>query len=153
MYSDVVKGLPREAFEGLFDKLKEEKKIEKDSDLSEEDLKEVIKRYKEQYKKLSQEDFPSDPKIQLLEAVKAVFRSWNNERAIVYRRLNNIDSSWGTAVNVQEMIYGNKGEDSGTGVVFTRNPATGENVLYGEYLINAQGEDIVAGIRRSIDES
>jgi pyruvate,orthophosphate dikinase len=110
-------------------------------------LKEVVKRYKELFKKEKGFDFPQDPKVQLMEAVKAVFRSWDNPRAIVYRRLNDIPGDWGTAVNVQEMVYGNMGNDSGTGVAFTRNPSTGEKKLYGEFLMNAQGEDVVAGIR------
>ena len=147
MFADVVKGFPKSSFERLFDKIKEEKNIEYDTDLTAEDLKEVIEIYKGEYEKLAKTSFPQDPEEQLIEAVKAVFRSWNNDRAITYRRLNDIPSAWGTAVNVQEMVYGNKGETSGTGVAFTRNPATGENKLYGEYLMNAQGEDVVAGIR------
>ena len=147
MYADVVMNFPKEEFEGLFDRIKEEKHITNDVDLTESDLKEVINRYKAQYIKFAKEGFPQDPKVQLIEAVKAVFRSWNNDRAITYRKLNDISSSLGTAVNIQEMIYGNKGNDSGTGVAFTRNPATGEKKLFGEYLINAQGEDVVAGIR------
>ena len=147
MFADVVMGFPKSSFERLFDKIKEEKHVEYDTELTAEDLQEVIGIYKEEYKKHAGVEFPQDPKVQLIEAVKAVFRSWNNDRAITYRRLNDIPSSWGTAVNVQEMVYGNKGETSGTGVAFTRNPATGENVLYGEYLMNAQGEDVVAGIR------
>ncbi len=147
MFADVVMGLPKESFEGLFDKIKEQKGIVNDTDLTAEDLKEIVKIYKTEYYKLSGRYFPQNPEEQLIEAVKAVFRSWNNDRAITYRRLNEIPSEWGTAVNVQEMVYGNKGENSGTGVAFTRNPATGENKLYGEYLMNAQGEDVVAGIR------
>ena len=147
MFADVVKGYPKSSFEKKFDKIKEEKGVKYDTELTSEDLKEVVNIYKEEYKRISKEDFPSDPKVQLIEAVKAVFRSWNNERAKTYRRLNDIPSSWGTAVNVQEMVYGNSGETSGTGVAFTRNPATGEKKLFGEYLINAQGEDVVAGIR------
>ena len=147
MFADVVMGFPKSSFERLFDKIKEEKHVEYDTELTAEDLQEVIGIYKEEYKKHAGVEFPQDPKVQLIESVKAVFRSWNNDRAITYRRLNDIPSSWGTAVNVQEMVYGNKGETSGTGVAFTRNPATGENVLYGEYLMNAQGEDVVAGIR------
>ena len=147
MFADVVKGYPKSSFERKFDKIKEEKGVKYDTELTSEDLKEVVNIYKEEYKRISKEDFPSDPKVQLIEAVKAVFRSWNNERAKTYRRLNDIPSSWGTAVNVQEMVYGNSGETSGTGVAFTRNPATGEKKLFGEYLINAQGEDVVAGIR------
>ena len=147
MFADVVKGYPKSSFERLFDKIKEEKNVEFDTELTADDLKEVIEIYKGEYRKHANADFPQDPKEQLIEAVKAVFRSWNNDRAITYRRLNDIPSEWGTAVNVQEMVYGNKGETSGTGVAFTRNPATGENKLYGEYLMNAQGEDVVAGIR------
>ncbi len=147
MFADVVKGFPKSSFERLFDKIKEDKGIEQDTDLTAEDLMEVVKIYKEEYKKHAGVEFPQDPKEQLLEATKAVFRSWNNDRAVTYRRLNDIPSSWGTAVNVQEMVYGNRGNDCGTGVAFTRNPATGEKHLYGEYLMNAQGEDVVAGIR------
>ncbi len=153
MFADVVKGFPKSSFERKFDVIKEQKKVKFDTELTYQDLMEVVEIYKEEYKKHSGVDFPQDPKEQLLEAVKAVFRSWNNDRAITYRRLNDIPSSWGTAVNVQEMVYGNRGETSGTGVAFTRNPATGEKKLYGEYLMNAQGEDVVAGIRtpQSID--
>ena len=153
MFADVVMGFPKSSFERKFDAIKEEKKVTDDTELTAEDLKEVVDIYKKEYKKLAKEEFPQDPKKQLLEAVKAVFRSWNNDRAITYRRLNDIPGSWGTAVNVQEMVYGNRGETSGTGVAFTRNPATGEKKLYGEYLMNAQGEDVVAGIRtpKSID--
>lgn len=147
MFADVVMGFPKSSFERLFDKIKEEKNVEYDTELTADDLKEVIEIYKGEYRKHANADFPQDPKEQLIEAVKAVFRSWNNDRAITYRRLNDIPGEWGTAVNVQEMVYGNKGETSGTGVAFTRNPATGENKLYGEYLMNAQGEDVVAGIR------
>ena len=147
MFSDVVMGFPKSSFERLFDKIKEDKSISKDSDLSLSDLMEVVDIYKSEYRKLAGVDFPSDPKVQLLEAIKAVFRSWNNDRAIFYRKMNEIPDSWGTAVNVQEMVYGNLNDNSGTGVAFTRNPATGEDVLFGEYLINAQGEDVVAGIR------
>ena len=153
MFADVVKGFPKSSFERKFDIIKEEKGVKYDTDLTVEDLKEVVKIYKEEYRKYANEEFPQDPKVQLIEAVKAVFRSWNNDRAKTYRRLNDIPSNWGTAVNVQEMVYGNLGETSGTGVAFTRNPATGEKKLYGEYLMNAQGEDVVAGIRtpQSID--
>ena len=147
MFADVVMGFPKSSFERLFDKIKEEKNVEFDTELTADDLKEVIEIYKGEYRKHANADFPQDPKEQLIEAVKAVFRSWNNDRAITYRRLNDIPGEWGTAENVQEMVYGNKGETSGTGVAFTRNPATGENKLYGEYLMNAQGEDVVAGIR------
>ena len=147
MFADVVMGFPKSSFEYLFDDIKKFKGIELDSNLSADDLLEIINKYKEEYQKLAGVNFPQDPKIQLIEAIKAVFRSWNNDRAITYRKLNNIPDDWGTAVNVQMMVYGNMGENSGTGVAFTRNPATGENKLYGEYLINAQGEDVVAGIR------
>ena len=147
MFADVVKGYPKSSFERYFDKIKEEKGVKNDLELTADDMVEVTMKFKENYKDLAGEEFPQDPKVQLLEAVKAVFRSWMNERAIVYRRLNDIPSDWGTAVNVQEMVYGNRGNDCGTGVAFTRNPATGEKKLYGEYLINAQGEDVVAGIR------
>ena len=153
MYADVVDGLDRQEFENLLSKIKESKGAKLDTDLDANAMFEVVMRFKALYKQLKGQDFPQDPKIQLLESVKAVFRSWNNERAEVYRRMNNIPHSWGTAVNVQEMVYGNRGNTSGTGVAFTRNPATGENKLYGEFLINAQGEDVVAGIRtpQSID--
>ena len=153
MFADVVMGFPKSSFERKFDVIKEEKGVELDTDLTAEDLEEVVKIYKEEYKKHAGVEFPQDPKEQLMAAVEAVFRSWMNDRAITYRRLNDIPSSWGTAVNVQEMVYGNRGETSGTGVAFTRNPATGENKLFGEYLMNAQGEDVVAGIRtpQSID--
>ena len=147
MFSDVVMGFPKDSFERLFDKIKEDKKVLYDTELTAEDLMEVVEIYKKEYFKYAGVDFPQDPKVQLLEAIKAVFRSWNNDRAIYYRRLNDIPSSWGTAVNVQEMVYGNRGDTSGTGVAFTRNPATGEKKLFGEYLMNAQGEDVVAGIR------
>ena len=147
MFADVVKGYPKSSFERLLDTIKEEKHVEFDTDLTADDMLEVTNKFKEVYKSLSGVDFPQDPKEQLIEAVTAVFRSWNNERAIIYRRMNDIPNSWGTAVNIQEMVYGNSGETSGTGVAFTRNPSTGENKLYGEYLINAQGEDVVAGIR------
>ena len=151
MFADVVMGFPKSSFERLFDKIKEEKNVKLDTELTADDLIEVVNIYKNEYFKYAGVEFPQDPRTQLLEAVKAVFRSWNNERAITYRRLNDIPGSWGTAVNVQEMVYGNKGENCGTGVAFTRNPATGEKKLYGEYLINAQGEDVVAGIRTPQD--
>ncbi len=147
MFADVVKGYPKASFERLLDKIKEEKGAIYDTDLTAEDMLEVTNKFKDVYKELAGVDFPQDPRIQLMEAVGAVFRSWNNERANIYRRMNDIPYSWGTAVNVQEMVYGNRGDNCGTGVAFTRNPATGENKLYGEYLINAQGEDVVAGIR------
>ncbi|MBE6140821.1 MAG: pyruvate, phosphate dikinase [Firmicutes bacterium] len=147
MYSDVVMNLDKSEFENIITKVKEKENIKLDLDLSENNLKEIIIEYKKLYQKLTNEEFPQNPFKQLVAAVKAVFQSWNNERAIYYRRINEIPSSWGTAVNVQEMVYGNKNLDSGTGVAFTRNPVTGENVLFGEYLMNAQGEDVVAGIR------
>lgn len=147
MYADVVKGHSKSNFEEHLDKYKESKGFKSDLDLDENDMFNLTNDFKKIYKEVVGEDFPSDPRIQLIETIMAVFRSWNNERAIYYRKLNDIPSSWGTAVNVQEMVYGNNGENSGTGVAFTRNPATGENKLYGEYLINAQGEDVVAGIR------
>ena len=147
MFSDVVMGVSKSEFEKIIDEVKEAKGVKMDTDLTAEDLQELIKKFKAVYKKAMKEDFPQDPKVQLIEAVKAVFRSWNNERAIIYRRENDIPGSWGTAVNVQSMVFGNMGETSGTGVAFTRNPATGENHIYGEYLMNAQGEDVVAGIR------
>ncbi len=147
MFADVVKGYSKASFERVLDQIKETKGVKYDTDLNADDIFEVAMRFKEIYKELSSEDFPQDPKVQLIEAVTAVFRSWNNERAIIYRRMNDIPGSWGTAVNIQEMVYGNSGDNSGTGVAFTRNPSTGEKKLYGEYLINAQGEDVVAGTR------
>lgn len=147
MFSDVVMGIEKRLFENLIDEIKEEKGVEVDTDLTADDLKVLVGRYKELYKKEMGEEFPQDPKTQLIESITAVFRSWDNPRAIVYRRLNDIPGEWGTAVNVQEMVFGNKGETSGTGVVFSRDPSTGENKIYGEYLMNAQGEDVVAGIR------
>ena len=147
MYSDVVKGLDKKIFEDILEKAKKENNVKSDFELTADNLKKIIKEFKNTYQKLTNETFPEDPKIQLIEAVKAVFRSWNNERAKFYRKMNNIPDSWGTAVNVQEMVYGNLNNDSLTGVVFTRNPATGENKLYGEFLVNAQGEDIVSGVR------
>ena len=147
MFSDVVMEIPKNEFEAVLDEFKEKKGVKYDRDLSADDLKEVVVRFKEIYKKHMGVDFPQDPKVQLMEAVKAVFRSWDNPRAIYYRRMNDIPGDWGTAVNVQAMVFGNMGETSGTGVAFTRNPSTGEKKLYGEYLLNAQGEDVVAGIR------
>ena len=147
MFSDVVMGIEKKSFEHLMDQMKEKKGVKLDTELDANDLKELVKQFKEYYKKEKGEEFPSDPKKQLIEAVVAVFRSWNNPRAIVYRRMNDYPSSWGTAVNVQEMVFGNKGEQSGTGVAFSRNPSTGENKIFAEYLMNAQGEDVVAGIR------
>jgi len=153
MFSDVVMEIEKSKFEKILEAVKEENGAEHDTDLTADNLKEVVRRYKELFKKEKGFEFPQDPKVQLMEAVKAVFRSWDNPRAVVYRRLNDIPSDWGTAVNVQEMVYGNMGNDSGTGVAFTRNPSTGEKKLYGEFLMNAQGEDVVAGIRtpQSID--
>ena len=147
MFSDVVMGIEKRLFEDKLDAMKEAKGVEFDTDLDANDLKELVGQFKELYKKEKGEDFPQDPKVQLVESITAVFRSWDNPRAIVYRRLNDIPGDWGTAVNVQQMVFGNKGETSGTGVIFSRNPATGENKIYGEYLMNAQGEDVVAGIR------
>ena len=147
MFSDVVMEIPKNEFEAVLDEFKEKKGVKYDRDLSADDLKEVVVRFKEIYKKHMGVDFPQDPKVQLMAAVKAVFRSWDNPRAIYYRRMNDIPGDWGTAVNVQSMVFGNMGETSGTGVAFTRNPSTGEKKLYGEYLLNAQGEDVVAGIR------
>ena len=147
MFSDVVMEVPKPKFEAILDAVKEEKGAQYDTDLTAEDLQEVIKRYKALFKQEIGSDFPQEPQEQLMEAVKAVFRSWDNPRAIVYRRMNDIPGDWGTAVNVQAMVFGNMGDTSGTGVAFTRNPSTGANGIYGEYLINAQGEDVVAGIR------
>lgn len=147
MYSDVVMGVGKATFERIIDEMKEEKKVKSDTELTADDLKELIAKFKAFYKQDRGVDFPQDPKEQLVGAIKAVFRSWNNPRAIIYRRMNDIPGSWGTAVNVQSMVFGNMGDTSGTGVAFTRNPATGEKGLFGEYLMNAQGEDVVAGIR------
>ena len=148
MYSDVVMEVNKSFFEKIIDEIKEEKGIKYDTELTVEDLKELVKRFKKVYSDhMKGEEFPQDAKEQLMGAVKAVFRSWNNPRAIVYRRMNDIPGDWGTAVNVQAMVFGNMGDTSGTGVAFTRNPSTGEKGIYGEYLINAQGEDVVAGVR------
>ncbi len=147
MFSDVVMEISKSNFEAIFDKKKEEKGIELDTELTAEDLKEIVEGFKARYLELKGEPFPQDPKVQLIESIKAVFRSWDNPRANYYRRMNNIPYEWGTAVNVQAMVFGNMGEDSGTGVAFTRDPSTGEKEFYGEYLFNAQGEDVVAGIR------
>ena len=148
MYSDVVMEVPKSYFEKIIDELKAEKGVHYDTELTTDDLKELVKRFKAVYKEnMNGEEFPQDPTEQLMGAVKAVFRSWDNPRAIVYRRMNDIPGDWGTAVNVQAMVFGNMGETSGTGVAFTRNPSTGEKGIYGEYLINAQGEDVVAGVR------
>lgn len=148
MYSDVVMEVPKSYFEKIIDEMKEAKGVHYDTDLTADDLKELAAKFKAVYKEaMNGEDFPQDPTEQLMGAVKAVFRSWDNPRAIVYRRMNDIPGDWGTAVNVQTMVFGNKGETSGTGVAFTRNPSTGAKGIYGEYLINAQGEDVVAGVR------
>jgi pyruvate,orthophosphate dikinase len=147
MFSDVVMGIEKRKFEDLIDRVKEEKGVKIDTELDENDLRKLVIQFKELYIKEIGNPFPEDPRQQLIEAVSAVFRSWNNPRAIVYRRLNDIPGEWGTGVNVQSMVFGNMGNTSGTGVAFTRNPATGENKIFGEYLINAQGEDVVAGIR------
>ncbi|MDR2525355.1 MAG: pyruvate, phosphate dikinase [Oscillospiraceae bacterium] len=147
MFSDVVMELSKKRFEMIIDELKEEKGVKDDIQLSAADMKELVKRFKAFYKEEKGVDFPAEPKTQLMEAVQAVFRSWDNPRANVYRRMNEIPYSWGTAVNVQPMVYGNLNNDSGTGVAFTRDPATGAKALFGEYLINAQGEDVVAGVR------
>ena len=148
MYSDVVMEVPKSFFEKIIDEVKEAKGVHFDTELTVDDLKELVKRFKEVYKNaMNGEEFPQDPTEQLMGAVKAVFRSWDNPRAIVYRRMNDIPGDWGTAVNVQAMVFGNMGETSGTGVAFTRNPSTGEKGIFGEYLINAQGEDVVAGVR------
>lgn len=147
MFSDVVMDIEKRLFENKIDEIKEKNGVEFDTQLTADDLKELVTQFKEIYKKEKGEDFPQDPKVQLVESIKAVFRSWENPRAIVYRRLNDIPGEWGTAVNVQQMVFGNKGETSGTGVVFSRNPATGDKGIFGEYLMNAQGEDVVAGIR------
>ena len=147
MFSDVVMELPKSTFEQFIDQVKDKKGVKMDNELDADDMSELIVLFKDHYKKSLGEDFPQDPKKQLMEAVRAVFRSWDNPRANTYRRMNDIPHSWGTAVNVQSMVFGNMGETSGTGVAFTRNPATGEKKLYGEFLMNAQGEDVVAGIR------
>ena len=147
MFSDVVMEISKKTFEVIIDEIKDKKGVKNDIDLDVNDMKELVKRFKEYYKEQKGTDFPIDPKEQMMEAVKAVFRSWDNPRANVYRRMNDIPYSWGTAVNVQPMVFGNLNENSGTGVAFTRDPATGEKALFGEYLINAQGEDVVAGVR------
>ncbi len=147
MFSDVVMEVPKSFFEKIIDEVKAAKGVKFDIDLDVNDMKELVKRFKAVYKENKGEDFPQEPRTQLMEAVKAVFRSWDNPRAIVYRRMNDIPGDWGTAVNVQTMVFGNMGNTSGTGVAFTRNPATGEKGIFGEYLIDAQGEDVVAGVR------
>ncbi len=154
MFSDVVMELPKSTFEKIIDQVKAEKGVSYDNELDADDMKKLVVLFKNHYIAEKGVLFPEDPRVQLMEAVKAVFRSWNNERAIYYRRMNDIPSSWGTAVNVQSMVFGNMGDDSGTGVAFTRNPATGEKKLFGEFLMNAQGEDVVAGVRtpQTIDQ-
>ena len=147
MYSDVVMGLSKKRFEEIIDEVKAERGITDDLELNAEDMKKLVELFKAFYKNELKSEFPEEPKEQLMGAIEAVFRSWNNPRAIYYRKMNDIPSSWGTAVNVQMMVFGNMGNDCGTGVAFTRNPSTGENKLYGEFLMNAQGEDVVAGIR------
>ena len=154
MFSDVVMELPKSRFEVIIDEMKDARGIKLDTEFTADDMKEMVQRFKAFYKEQKGSDFPTEPKVQLMEAVKAVFRSWDNPRANVYRRMNDIPYSWGTAVNVQAMVFGNTGNNSGTGVAFTRNPATGEKKLFGEFLMNAQGEDVVAGVRtpQSIDQ-
>ena len=147
MFADVVMDVDKKDFEEILHEMKEEKAVELDTELSADDLKELVVKFKNYYKERKGEDFPQDPRAQLIESITAVFRSWDNPRANIYRRMNDIPSSWGTAVNVQEMVFGNKGETSGSGVAFSRNPATGERKIFAEYLMNAQGEDVVAGIR------
>ena len=142
MFSDVVMEIDKSKFDAIFDAVKEKNNIELDTDLTAENLKEIVKKYKELYQKEMNSEFPEDPKEQLLESVKAVFRSWNNPRAIVYRRMNDIPGSWGTAVNVQAMVFGNMGDDSGTGVAFTRNPATGESYCTAN-IFECTGEDVL----------
>ncbi|MBP5383748.1 MAG: pyruvate, phosphate dikinase, partial [Lachnospiraceae bacterium] len=147
MFSDVVMGVGKKHFEELIDEMKKKKNVVYDVDLTADDLKELAEQFKAEYKQELDEDFPTDPIVQLKEAIKAVFRSWDNPRANVYRRDNDIPYSWGTAVSVMPMVFGNLNNNSGTGVAFTRDPATGEKTLMGEFLVNAQGEDVVAGIR------
>ena len=147
MFADVVMEVDKDLFHNALEDMKANKGVTQDNDLDGDDLKALVDEFKKIYSDAVGEDFPQDPKVQLMESIKAVFRSWENPRAVYYRRMNDIPSSWGTAVNVQAMVFGNLGDDSGTGVAFTRNPATGENKIYGEYLMNAQGEDVVAGIR------
>ena len=146
--------MSKKRFEEIIDEVKVQRGIKDDLELTAEDMMTLVERFKEFYQAELHESFPTDPKTQMMEAIEAVFKSWNNERAIYYRRMNDIPSSWGTAVNVQMMVFGNMGEDCGTGVAFTRSPATGENKLFGEFLMNAQGEDVVAGVRtpQSIDQ-
>ena len=151
MYSDVVINLPKSSFERIIDEMKEDRGVKLDNELTADDLKELVAKFKAYYKEAKGEDFPTDPKQQLLTAAEAVFRSWNNPRAIYYRQMNEIPHEWGTAVNVQMMVFGNMGNDCATGVAFSRNPSTGENKIYGEFLVNAQGEDVVAGVRTPMD--
>lgn len=151
MFGDVVLNIPKAEFDRVFDGRKREKNVKYDVDLSAEDLEAIISGYREIVKKYTGKDFPQEPREQLIDAVKAVFRSWNNDRAVLYRELNGISASLGTAVNVQSMVFGNMGDTSGTGVAFTRNPSTGENKIFGEFLVNAQGEDVVSGVRTPLD--
>lgn len=150
MFADVVIDCEKKPFDKILEDKKAKRKVKNDYDLPVQDYKDIVAEYKKIYKDLVGKDFSTDPVEQLLSAVEAVFKSWNAERAIIYRKINNISNNWGTAVNVQEMVYGNSGNNSGTGVAFTRNPSTGENELFGEYLINAQGEDVVAGVRTPV---
>ena len=147
MYSDVVKEIPKKLFEDAIDTKKYQRGLQLDTDMDANDLEDLVKVFKGIYKEQTGEDFPQNSREQLLDSVKAVFKSWNNPRAKTYRRLNDIPSNWGTAVNVQQMVFGNMGDDCGTGVAFSRNPANGENEVFGEFLMNAQGEDVVAGVR------
>ncbi|MCK5732318.1 MAG: pyruvate, phosphate dikinase, partial [Tenericutes bacterium] len=147
MFSDVVMEISKSNYEAIFDAKKKERGVQLDTDLTADDLKAIVAGYLIKFEELAGKPFPQDPKEQLVLSVEAVFRSWDNPRANYYRRMNNIPYEWGTAINIQSMVFGNMGEDSGTGVAFTRDPSTGENVFYGEYLFNAQGEDVVAGIR------
>ena len=147
MFADVVMEIPKQQFEVIIDEMKEERNISDDAEFTAEDYKEMVQRFKDYYLKHHHETFPSDPFEQLIASVTSVFRSWNNDRAVYYRRINDIPAAWGSAVNVQEMVFGNMGDDCATGVAFTRNPATGEKKLFGEFLVNAQGEDVVAGTR------
>ena len=151
MFGDVVLNIPKAEFDRVFDGRKREKNVKYDVDLSAEDLEAIISGYREIVKKYTGKDFPQEPREQLIDAVKAVFRSWNNDRTVLYRELNGIPASLGTAVNVQSMVFGNMGDTSGTGVAFTRNPSTGENKIFGEFLVNAQGEDVVSGVRTPLD--
>lgn len=147
MYSDVVKGIPNSIYEKAIDTKKMQRGLAQDIDMDANDLEDLVKVFKGIYYEQTGSAFPQDVKSLLIECIEAVFKSWNNERAIKYRRLNDIPSQWGTAVNIQMMVFGNMGDECGTGVAFSRNPATGENKIYGEFLMNAQGEDVVAGIR------